>query len=424
MTDPVPRYIDTAAGLDAWLAHIAPATAIAVDTESDSFHHYQEKVCLIQMTVGEDDAIIDPLAIDSLKPLAPLFADPNRVKIFHDAGYDVICLRRDFNFRFAALFDTMLASRLLGYKHFGLATILQDRFGFTADKRHQRSDWARRPLTPEQLAYARYDTRFLPRLAEALEAELHLQKRWEWAQEDFARLPELADRAAAREPETPELGFWRVRGVKLLSPVAKGRLQKLWLLRDQIAARLDRPPFKVFGDPIMIEIAKQPPDNLRDLQPRPGLRRGGIEKFGPQILAAMATAVPIHDGPPAGATRRRRTGRLFEPDARDRYEALRTLRRAHAEAMGLEPEVALSNALLEDLARRPPPDVEDARTRLELRGWRGTYLAKPIVEMLKSPVPEAPRSGRDRDKGEEREVARADASNNAPHHDDVDDDAL
>ncbi len=418
MTDQAPKYIDTAAGLDAWLAHIAPATAIAVDTESDSFHHYQEKVCLIQMTVGDDDAIIDPLAIDSLEPLASLFADPKRVKIFHDAGYDVICLRRDFNFRFAALFDTMLASRLLGYKHFGLATILQDRFNFTADKRYQRSDWARRPLTPEQLAYARYDTRFLPRLAAALEAELHLQTRWEWAQEDFARLPELADRAAAREPETPELGFWRVRGVKLLSPIAKGRLQQLWLLRDQIAARLDRPPFKVFGDPIMIEIAKQPPENLRDLQPRPGLRRGGIEKFGPQILAAMATAVPVHDGPPAGATRKRRTGRLFEPDGRDRYEALRALRRTHAEALGLEPEVALSNALLEDLARRPPADVEDARSRMELRGWRGTYLAQPIVEMLGAPVPKAARSGRDRDDDAEQHQAAPVAGAEHTHLDD------
>ena len=382
-----PRYIESAAALAEWLDHIAPAKAIAVDTESDSFHHYQEKVCLIQMTVGDEDAIIDPLAIDSLEPMADLFADPHRVKIFHDAGYDIICLRRDFKFRFAGLFDTMLASRLLGYKQFGLATILKERFNFDSDKRFQRSDWARRPLTPDQLAYARYDTHFLPRLSAALESELHLQKRWEWAQEDFARLPDLADRSAAREPDAPNQGFWRVRGVKLLSPMGKGRLQVLWLLRDQLAARLDRPPFKVFGDTIMMEIAKHPPTSLRDLQPRPGLRRAGIEKFGPQILAALATAQPITDSPPAGATRRRRTGRLFEPQARDRYEALRTLRRTHAEALGLEPEVALSNALLEDLARRPPPDVDDARTRMELRGWRGMYLAEPIVALLREPVP-------------------------------------
>ena len=79
---------------------LSRSPVLGVDTESDSFHHYQEKVCLIQMTANGRDVLIDPLAIESLDVLAPLFADPNRIKIFHDAGYDLVCLARDFGFDF------------------------------------------------------------------------------------------------------------------------------------------------------------------------------------------------------------------------------------------------------------------------------------------------------------------------------------
>ena len=119
-------YIDTPEALDEWLEFLRGADVIAVDTESDSFHHYEERVCLIQMTAKGRDAIIDPLSIDDISGLAEFFENPSIIKIFHDAGYDLICLYRDFGFRFAGLFDTMLASRLIGRKRFGLASLLQD----------------------------------------------------------------------------------------------------------------------------------------------------------------------------------------------------------------------------------------------------------------------------------------------------------
>ena len=377
---PEPRYIKTPRDLVAWVDHLTDAALIAVDMESDSLHHYREKVCLIQMTAKGEDVLIDPLALPSLVPLAGVFSDPLRCKVFHDAGYDLMSLRRDFDFKFANVFDTMLASRILGYKKFGLAAMLKGRFGFIADKRLQRSDWAMRPLSAAQIAYARYDTHFLPALYEQLKAELMAQGRLEWAQEEFSRLPEIADRSSGRVIGDIH-GFWRIKHVRTLSPVAKGRLMALYRMREYLAERLDRPRFKVLSDSMLMDLAKMPPKNAEELL-RPGIGRAAIERFSGEIMRALRDAQPISEMPPEGMKRRRRSGRFFDPETRERYDALRALRSSFAENLGLDPEVALSNAALETLARHPPRSVEAALMRPELRGWRRETFAQAVVECL------------------------------------------
>jgi ribonuclease D len=380
-----PRYIDTPAALLDWVDRLKGITVVAVDTESDSFHHYREKVCLIQMTANGEDAIVDPLALDSLEPLRAMLADENVTKIFHDAGYDLMCLRRDYNFEVTNIFDTMLASRLMGRKSFGLAAILQERFGFTANKRLQRSDWAMRPLTDEQLDYARFDTHFLPQLAEQLETELAQAKRLSWALEDFARLStDATARVTAREARPDTDAFWRLKGIKTLTPQQRGRAMALFLLREKIAERLDRPPFKVFGEPVLIDLAKRPPRSASELGPRPGLRRAGIERFGAEILNALQDAEPLKDRPPPGVGRRRRSGRFLDPTARQRYEALRELRRAKAEEIGIDPEVTLANATLESIAKDPPASMQALLGQAQLRGWREPIFAQAILNLLGS----------------------------------------
>lgn len=378
------HYIDSNEALAAWVERLTHADVVAIDTESDSFHRYREKVCLLQMTALGEDAIIDPLAVTNMHLLAALFADSKVTKIFHDAGYDLVCLGRDYDFRVTQIFDTMLASRLLGWQQFGLAAILQQRFGFTADKRWQRSDWAQRPLMPEQLTYARYDTHFLPRLAEELQKDLQAMGRWEWALEDFGRLPAVSARVAPREPGGDPNGFWRVSGVKLLSPICKGRVRELYMMREKLAAELDRPAFKVLGDHLLLELAKHPPKTLRELYPRPGLRRGGIERFGEEILAALEKATIVKGSAPPGTGRRRRAGRMLDPVMRERYEKLREVRRNKAEELKIDPEVALGNSTLEDLARQPPTSARELAEREEFRGWRGPLFCEVIVTALKS----------------------------------------
>src|SRR5512138_352982 len=184
---PPPVWVDQPSTLNQMVADLAGQTCLAVDTESNSLHAYREQVCLIQFSTRKTDYVIDPLAFDDLSSLGPIFENPRIEKVFHAAEYDLICLRRDFDFEFASLFDTMHAARVLGYQFVGLDNLLAEKFQFELDKRHQKADWAMRPLTPAQLDYARLDTHFLFALRDVLEAELKENDCWQIACEDFAR---------------------------------------------------------------------------------------------------------------------------------------------------------------------------------------------------------------------------------------------
>lgn len=383
MPDPY-QYIDTVQDLDAWVTKLKSAKVIAVDTESDSFHRYREKVCLIQMTALGQDVIIDPLAVGDLSALRPIMADQGCVKIFHDAGYDLICLMRDFQFAVTNIFDTMQASRILGMRQFGLAAILQQHYGFVADKRFQRSDWGKRPLSAEQLHYARYDTHYLPALKDTLSEALAAAGRMAWAQEEFDRLPATALRQAPR-PQEPTEAFWRVTGARALTPAGKGRLQHLFAVREGIAKRLDKPVFKVLADDVLLNLAAAPPERDKPLSPRPGLPRHAISRFGMQLLDGLHDAPAVLTPPPKGTNKRRRGGRALEPPARERYEALRVVRREVADSLDIEPEVALGNACLEALAKDPPAKLADVLRHPDIAGWRAPLLGEALWKGLQQP---------------------------------------
>ena len=158
---PPPLWVDAPVVFHQMIGDLSAESRIAVDTESNSLHAYREQVCLIQFTTPLKDYVVDPLALNDLSALGPIFSDPKIEKIFHAAEYDLICLRRDFGFKISNLFDTMHAARRMGYPYVGLDNLLAEKFQFEMDKRHQKADWAVRPLTAAQLDYARLDTHFL-----------------------------------------------------------------------------------------------------------------------------------------------------------------------------------------------------------------------------------------------------------------------
>src|SRR3989338_7284646 len=182
---PPPVLVADAASLRTLVAELQTEPVVAVDTESNSLHAYRERVCLLQFSSCTRDYIVDPLQLRDLSPLGGLFADPRQQKVFHAAEYDLLCLKRDYQFEINEVFDTMLAARILAWPQVGLAPILETRFGVQVDKKHQRADWGRRPLTAAQLDYARIDTHFLIPLRDMLLTELTALGRLEEAREDF-----------------------------------------------------------------------------------------------------------------------------------------------------------------------------------------------------------------------------------------------
>ncbi|HIE24568.1 MAG TPA: ribonuclease D, partial [Anaerolineales bacterium] len=128
-TLPQPKYIDKQKDLENLAHDLANEPKIAIDTESNSLYAYQEQVCLIQFSTPTQDYLLDPLALPNLDILAPIFANPKIEKVFHAAEYDLICLKRDFDFHFVNLFDTLVAARILGYTKVGLGNLLAQKFG-------------------------------------------------------------------------------------------------------------------------------------------------------------------------------------------------------------------------------------------------------------------------------------------------------
>ena len=200
--------VDDPDALAALAVTLAREPAIGVDTESNSLYAYRERVCLIQFSTPALDYIVDPLALPNLDPLAPAVCQhPHQQKIFHAAEYDLIGLTRDYGFKFANLFDTMVAARTLGWPRLGLAAILNEQYGVTMNKRLQRANWGQRPLTAELLDYARLDTRYLVALREVLAGELAAAGRTVEADEEVARLiRRLGERGAGRPPTRTRSG--------------------------------------------------------------------------------------------------------------------------------------------------------------------------------------------------------------------------
>ena len=343
---------------------------LAIDTEADSLHHYPEKVCLIQLSFGGNDFLVDPLGEVSLEPLAERLARRGIVKVLHGADYDLRMLHRGFGVTFAGLFDTMVAARIVGELRFGLAALLENYFDVPMDKKFQRADWSKRPLTPEMARYAAMDTHYLIPLYEALRSRLDELGRLDWAAEEFERL----ERIRTAQPGADEEGFRRVKGAGKLDRRKLAVLRELWMLRETHARRLDRPPFRVLHDERLIELAQGLPQRISDLEaveelPRPW-RQG---RRAHELLAAVGDglAVPREEWPTRGKGGRGRAGQKA-PD--EKLLAIRDHRDKIARELGLEPSLVGPRAVLEQIAEKLR-NGQDPSTTPELRRWQWELLA-------------------------------------------------
>jgi ribonuclease D len=366
-------WVDTPSALKEMLIGLRNSPFVAVDTESDSLYVYFEKVCLIQFSIPGVDYLVDPLAVD-VTALTEFFADPRYEKVFHAAEYDIMCLKRDYDFTFRNIFDTMIAARVLGWKRYGLGTILQDRFNVRLDKRMQRYNWGVRPLTEEALNYARLDTHFLLSLRELQLTELQAQKRLVEARQAFRRQTQVKPASKIFNPDD----FWRIRGARDLRPVEQAVLRRLYIFRDQYARKLNRPPFKVINNATLVRLAQAQPTDLRSLAGIKGLSYRMSHHAGKKLLRAITEGqkAPFPSYP---RNRQKHPG----DDTLARYEALRAWRKSIAETRNVEPDVILPNSTLMVLAKRVPRTAK-ALVKVEgLDDWQRRTYGDDILQVLR-----------------------------------------
>jgi ribonuclease D len=371
----IPPILTTTAELTSFLADLANETALAVDLEADSMHHYQEKVCLLQVSGTQQSALIDPLAMTDLSPLAPVLSDPAVRKYFHAADYDIRCLHRDFGLEVRGLFDTMIASQFLGEEKVGLADMLQKYYGVTLDKKFQRADWTRRPLPEDMARYAAEDTRYLHALGEMLEKHLREAGRLDWVAEEFKLLE------AVRHSEHEGPLFTRVKGASRLKPRQLAVLELLLEFRDEEARRRDRPLFKVLGNAVMLEVAREQPTSLRALTGLSGMPARLADRYGKRLVELVRQAQDLPQANLPVFPRKERPVR--DPEVDQRMAKLKQWRSARAEELGIDPGVLINNATMEEIARLNPGSDEELAQAGTLKGWQQRELGPSICDALR-----------------------------------------
>lgn len=367
---PPPTWVATKAALENMITALAKEASIAVDTESNSLYAYQEQVCLIQFSTPEQDFLLDPLALPDLEKLAPIFANPNIEKIFHAAEYDLICLQRDFGFEFANLFDTMIAARILGYESIGLGKLLEQKFSVLVDKKFQKANWGQRPLNEEMLNYARLDTHYLIALRALLKQELKEKGYWALAQEDFGMATYLNGSNNRQQPQTWE----RVGGRNKLVPRQATVLNEICLAREALAAKLNRPVFKIISNKLLIRLSESMPRSRYELE-ESGLTHHQINRFGKAFLAAIERGQSVALVTPTPSQRPSDAYLL-------RLDKLRNWRKEKAKQLAVESDIVLPRTLMEDIAREKPQNVTELAQILHRSPWRLAEYGEEIIRKI------------------------------------------
>ena len=355
----IARVIDTEQKLAAFLPKLHAASWVAVDTEADSLHAYPEKVCLIQISTVDGDVLVDPLSKINLDPM--LDALSGHQLIMHGADYDLRLLEKHHQFTPSAIFDTMLASRLIGEMQFGYSTLVEKYLGVKLEKGPQKANWALRPLTERMEKYARNDTHYLKTLADKLRAGLEEKGRLSWHQEFCTRLIALCTQPEPADMDT----VWRVKGSHLLGRTGLGVLRELWRWRESEAIAANRPPFFVLSHEALVDVAaaaatQRPVEPFlpRSISER---RRNGIAKAIEEGLGIAADQLP--------KILERKNHRPTDAE-RKRFMELQTRRDAQAKVLGIDPTLIASRGTLSDLARNWEKYSQ------ELMNWQRELLTK------------------------------------------------
>lgn len=387
------------------IEQLAQAPVIGIDTESDSFYSYQEKVCLIQISDNHADYIIDPLAVSDLSSLGPILANPDVVKILHGADYDVVCLKRDYGFEFRNLFDTLIAAQLLGLDRIGLADLIGRYFGWEIDKKYQRHDWSRRPLKAEHIEYARGDTHWLLALREILMRKLERVDRVRHMVEECSLVEEREWQGRSFDPDA----YLHAKGIKSLDQQGLRIMRELWTYRDEEAKRLDRPVFKVMPDSVLLQVAKGKPKSKGDLDKLWNGKSALKRRYGSGLLDAVAAGLDNDETieMPKPKKKPKRKGpkpRLRGKQAERAMSALKSWRNklVNAEADQSSFTVA-SNGTLQTIASVRPRTLEELSEIPDVRQWQVDDHGEAILAILDKADPPKKKAKKKKARSEEAE---------------------
>ena len=371
------RLINDIRELERLAGRLAGEQLIAADTEAAGYHRYVDRVCLLQLSTRDETWLVDALAMPSLNPIAELFASTDVEVIFHDADYDLRILDRDFGIHVRGLFDTKIAARFTGERSFGLGNLLESELGVRVEKKYQRADWAKRPLSDDMLDYAATDTTYLPALRDRIRNRLIELGRLDWAEEEFR----YQEQTGWEDPDEEGLAFLRLKGTRDLDAEQLTALREVYAWRESVAAERDVAPFRVLNNDVVVELARRAPADRGGLESIRGLSEGNIRRYGDDLLAALSRARSVPASERVERPRRPR-GPRRDPDLDTWVDRLKAVRDRLSEDLGLERGFLMPRSQLEDLARERPKSRAELAAIEGVRKWQVDALGGPLLDAL------------------------------------------
>ena len=331
---------------------------VAIDTEFMREKTYFPQLCLLQLANATDLACVDPLALDDLEPLLKLLRNPNLLKVFHAAGQDLDVLRVATRVVPEPIFDTQVAASLLGHgDQISYAQLVETLLSVDLSKSQTRTDWARRPLSPEQIRYAKDDVRYLALLYQLIEQQLVRLDRHTWMPPEMAILVASAN----RDPD-PQVLWRRISGHRRLKPQELAVLRELAAWREVTARECDLPRRWILPDDILLELARMPMPERSQISGVVGNagKKALAKEHWDTLYAALQTG---HQRPETQWPRAMEKPAPLSAEEETVIDAASALLRAIAHEQGIDPVLLGTQKDLIQLYRNP----EDSGLN---RGWR------------------------------------------------------
>jgi ribonuclease D len=352
------------------------AGRLALDTEFMSERRYQAMLCLAQFAVREGDGIaadiFDPVQYPDLDPapLAAVLADPEVEVIVHAGRQDVAILKRTWSTEVRRLFDTQIAAAFLGYGvQESYKSLVRRVLKLEIADGESFTRWDRRPLTDDQLRYAREDAVHLLEIGEKLEVELEEAGRLEWAREESRALEDISDE------RDPDRLFTRLPRVSKLRGDSLGIARELVEWREDVAREADRNAPSILPDQVLVEVARRPPKRRRDLEDVRGLPDPTRHRRGDALIEAVQRGAG-REAPPLPKA---------APPPDSRAAPLVALAQAIVRARSQDTGVAAQLIATGDELTRLVSDLRrgdgEPSTRV-LSGWRRELVGEELLELL------------------------------------------
>jgi ribonuclease D len=361
---------------------LASGNRIALDCEAAGFHRYSDRLCLVQATINDRTYVVDPLSFDPSELLKEPLEDPEVPIVMHGADFDLRLLSRDLGIRMRGLVDTQISAALIGVEGLGLASLLASRLDVHVSKKYQRADWAERPLTEGMLEYAAGDTRYLESLSDLLEVELDALGRRSWSKQECEALETVSDGPSeAQEPEDP---VTRVKGARDLSPRHVTALREALRWRDEVARARDRAPFRVIGEPPLIEAVSRKLQRVEELLDIKGFPRALAREEGKELLRRLTVVAEMPDEELSAYPRhvRRGPGRP-PPELEAIVDKLKHVRNQVSDELGLPRGTLMSNAVIIGIAREAPTTLDELLRVEGIREWKADVVGEQLLEVMK-----------------------------------------